>query len=401
MPQNAFLKLLKSALNGDNANLNLNITKEEWSAVFNLAENHRLLPVIYNSIKANYPFEEANLLPLKKRTKALVLEQILRSNAFLEVYKGLQAKGLSPVIVKGIVCRSLYADSDSRYSTDEDMFVSEKDFCKYTEAFESLSFTQKPQKEDDYQITFCNEIGLHIELHKALFPLNSDYFKCWNKIFEDSLLNTCELTVEKIKIKTLNNTDNLLYLMLHALKHFLHSGVGIRQVCDIIMFANCHGKTIDWDKFFCTLRNLEAEKFALAIFKIGETHLNFSKAAANFPKNINLGLTNELPLLDDILSGGIFGSSSMARQHSAGITYDAVQGKKTSMLKRALPPAKKLSNRYTYAKKCPVLLPVAWTHRLITYKKETKEVPNNQPSVAMQIGKRRLELLSYYGLISN
>lgn len=35
----------------------------------------------------------------------------------------------------------------------------------------------------------------------------------------------------------MNASDHLFYLICHALKHFYHSGFGIRQVCDILLFA--------------------------------------------------------------------------------------------------------------------------------------------------------------------
>lgn len=400
MPQNAFLKILRSALEGQTCIPDLNTKKDEWVTIFRLAENHRVLPLIFDCIRNSYPFDRAELAPLKQRTKALVLEQILRSKTFLEVYENLCKKGLSPVVVKGIVCRSLYPDGDCRVSTDEDLFIPEKDLQQYLQTLEALSFSPKAFGKDDYQITLCGETGLRIELHKSLFPLDSEYFKPWNEVFANSESRAQNLTVEGISVKTLCDTDSLLYLILHALKHFLHSGVGIRQICDIIMFANRYGKNTDWNYAFEVLRNLQADKFALAVFAIGEKHLNFQKETACFPDNLNLDNISELPLLEDILSGGIFGSSSMARQHSAGLTFDAVQNKKSSFAGQLFPSARKLGGKYTYAKKHPVLLPVAWSHRLISYKKETAKKPNNQPAAALQIGKRRLELLKFYGLIS-
>lgn len=309
--------------------------------------------------------------------------------------------GLSPIVVKGIVCRNLYPQPDTRFSSDEDFWVSEQDFDKYCNAFEALHLSPTtPHNENCHQLAFTGENRLKIELHKFLFPTDSELFSPWNKVFEHAFKNMVFITVEGCTIKTLSETDNILYLLLHALKHFIHSGVGIRQICDIVLFANKNGEKIDWNRFFTICKELNADKFAIAVFSIGEKHLNFCKNAAKFPSHINLQGVNELPLLEDILSGGIFGSSSMARQHSSSITFDAAQGKKPSILKQAFPSAKKLSNKYTFAKKHPILLPVAWSHRLLSYRKETSNNPDNSPSATMHIGKRRVELLKFYGLIS-
>ena len=402
MPEKIFLRLLSAALNGEKPVTDTKLSKEGWSKVFLLAEKHRLLPLMYDCLYENYPFDKSDLLSIKSRVKLLVSQQTLRTQTFLDLYRNLQEKELSPVVVKGIVCRTLYRCPDLRYSSDEDLLITYEEADRYSKVFSSLSLTVKNENDKEkYQTSFFANDGLHIELHKSLFPPKNEYFAPWNKIFEDAYTETTSITAEGINITTLSPTLNLLYLTLHTLKHFLHSGVGIRQICDIILFANKYGKDIDWQRFFTLCQNINAKDFSLAIFAIGEKHLNFRKNAACFPENISLSAINEAPLLDDILSSGVFGSATMSRKHSAGITFSAVQGKKPTLFGRVFPAAKSLGNRYSYAKKIPLLLPVAWIHRLVNYRKETRSTTDNSPSQSLEIGKNRIELLKLYGLIQN
>ena len=53
-------------------------------------------------------------------------------------------------------------------------------------------------------------------------------------------------------------TDHLLYLILHALKHFLYSGFGIRQVCDIALFSERYRDEIDWSRVKTELQSVSA-----------------------------------------------------------------------------------------------------------------------------------------------
>ena len=402
MVKKIFLQLIRSSLAQESTPVITTLSKEQWNEIFILAKNHRLIPLLLNSIYQSYPFDKTDLDPLKAHTKLLVYEQTLKTQNFLEVYSHLLSKGLEPVVVKGIVCRSYYPDPDCRTSSDEDILIPAKNFDLYCCALEEIS--SNPIKEEaklKYQTTFLRSGKFPLEIHKSLFPTDSDYFLRWNNLFANVFETTAHINIQNCSIRTLCPTDHLLYLTLHSLKHFIHSGVGIRQVCDITLMANTYGKELDWQKYFDACKSLSAEYFALALFAIGEKHLTFDRIAAGFPSNIDLTAIDEIPLLEDIIDAGVFGSSTMSRRHSAGFTFETAQGKKTNVLKRAFPSRKSISNKYHYAKKNPILLPIAWAHRLANYKKEIKNNPDNRPSVSLQTGRERLELLKIYNLVNH
>ncbi|MBR3971307.1 MAG: nucleotidyltransferase family protein [Ruminococcus sp.] len=392
-----FLRILKSALTSDKLTEAPNLSNEEWNKLFALSDSHRLLPLIYDCVYGACPFDEETQKPLRTHVKMLVSAQTLKTREFLKLYQNLAKHNAEPLTVKGIVCRSLYPKPDLRLSSDEDMLITEEEYEKYRGLLSENNLF--PIKNDSsYQTSFVSDAGLNIELHKTLFDTNIGIFSSFNKFFENSADNASNVIIDGVSVRTLCPTDNLLYLILHALKHFLHSGVGIRQVCDIILFANHYGHNINWTLLFESLRSLQAEKFALGLFAIGEKHLTFDRKKSGFPQSISLDSIDETTLLEDILSAGIYGSASLARQHSASITLGAAQGKKVGLLKRTFPELKSLDNRYSYAKKCPLLLPLAWIQRLLRYKTETKNTPGNTPKSTMSIGKKRVELLNSYGL---
>lgn len=392
-----FLKILKTALSEEKPTHPIDICEEDWNQLFALADSHRLLPLVYDCVYEVCPLDEEAHKKLRSYVKALVSNQTLRAHEFLCLYNTLCTMGIKPIVVKGIICRSLYYSPDLRPSSDEDMLVSEEEFAKCSVTFAENNLLSA-KKEDSYQNSFVSPSGLHIELHKSLFDPNTELFSAYNDFFENCAITAIEADIDGTSIKTLCPTDNLLYLILHALKHFVHSGVGIRQVCDIILFANRYGCKINWTKLFSSLKNVNAEKFACGLFAIGKKHLNLDTKKSRFPQDIALDSIDITALLDDILSAGIYGSASLARQHSSSITLGAAQGKKVGILKRAFPPLKDLDHRYNYAKKKPLLLPIAWGHRLLKYKKETKSTLGNTPKNTMNIGKKRVELLKSLGL---
>ena len=54
--------------------------------------------------------------------------QAMQTNQFLRLYEHLRNAGVTPLVVKGIVCRSLYPNSDYRISSDEDLLIPSEQF---------------------------------------------------------------------------------------------------------------------------------------------------------------------------------------------------------------------------------------------------------------------------------
>ena len=248
---------------------------------------------------------------------------------------------------------------------------------------------------------------LYIELHKSLFPTDSDAYGELNRYFDRVHERAIEIQVDGVPITTMEYTDHLFYLICHAFKHFLHSGVGIRQICDITLFANTYGKDIDWPLMRERCREIHADLFTVALFQVGQKYLTFDPVQACYPKEWQEIQVDETMLLMDLLDAGIYGDGSMSRKHSSNITLNAMssqkQGKKVgnSVISSLLPSAKKLECRYPYLKKYPYLLPVAWGNRIMKYRKETKQSQNNDVASTLSIGKRRLELLKEYQILDN
>lgn len=148
----------------------------------------------------------------------------------------------------------------------------------------------------------------------------------------------------------------LLYLFLHALKHFVHSGVGIRQLCDISLFAGRFGKDIDWQKVKREVTELGSEKWYADVLAVLRDRLALDAEAAgipadHFPKSADL-----CPLLDDITSGAVFGAYDMARHHSGNITLGAVESgtKSHTALHTLFPPLSKASRTLSLPEKIPL-----------------------------------------------
>lgn len=395
-----FLQAVAAALKNEQVDWDEAVSRDEWNAVLKLAEIHRVLPMVYQAVYACPAAAKADrsvMAYYRAGALQMVVAQTRKTAGFLPMLQALRDAGVEPLVVKGITCRMLYCNPDYRLSADEDVLIPPRNLELCHQVMTRLGFSTQDAGSDGYELTYIRQEGmLHVEIHKSLFPSESTAYGDLNRFFEDSRSRA----VVENGIPTLCPTDHMLYLLCHAFKHFIHSGFGLRQVCDLILFANHHGGDIDWGYVLDSCRQIRAEHFAAGLFRIGWKYLNFSLEDSRYPIQWQAIYVDEEQLLEDILQAGVYGSADLDRLHSSSITLSAVSAQKLgrgttgSLLKMVFPSVKELERKYPYLKNKPMLLPVAWTERLLQYGKEKTSAADS-----IRIGNDRIELLKRYGVL--
>ncbi len=385
------------------------VSSAEWDALLELATEHHVLPMFFEAVCSCPAFASVNgdtMSRVRQRIRANVVRQTAATEEFLRVYDSLLKAGARPLVVKGIICRQLYPMPDWRRSSDEDVLIDPKEYWLCKMALADFGLLPEEGPEDAYETPFHREGGpLHIELHRSLFPAESAAYGHFNDLFAHVRQRAVAITVEGQPVWTMCPTDHLLYLICHAYKHFLHSGFGIRQVCDIVLFANVYGPEIQWDQVLEGCKSVRAEKFAAALFSIGRQWLGFDPDGAWYPACWREIEVDHRPLLEELLSAGIYGQRDPSRLHSSNITLDAVaaqkQGRKAKigLVASLFPSARSLRGRYPYLEKRPWLVPVAWASRIVQYGSRKREEDDSSATRILQMGSHRVSLLKQYGII--
>jgi hypothetical protein len=398
-----FLSILKAALQNHRRADLCDLTQEQWQQIFSLAEAHKVLPLVYHTVYEVPGLPNAEAIRMRMRQQMMI--QVRKTDEFCRLNQRMKEAGCMPIVVKGLICRNLYPQPDLRISSDEDLLIDPSRFercCQVFREFGMETESSEEQMQRDYEVPFRKKDGvLFVELHKSLFPPEADAYGDWNRFFEDARAHL----VEEGDVLTLSCTDHLFYLICHAFKHFVHSGFGIRQICDIVMFANAYGTKVDWDRVYDNCCQIHGEVFTAAIFRIGEKYLTFDPEKALYPKAFRDIAVDETDMLMDLLEAGVYGGATMSRLHSSNMTLEAVsadkKGKKgkKSLKNTLFPPLESLKQRYPYLKKYPILLPVAWLCRIFRYLRESKERKDNSFVQSLQIGNQRIELLRKYRVI--
>lgn len=298
----------------------------EWDKIMSHARKHNMQGIVFEMAVQYMDFKK-----LKKydsyfwETARIIAGQVFRTREFLELYSKFAENNIFPIVLKGIVCRKLYGEfRDRRPSGDEDILICKEEFEKTKQILEANNYKMaeceltKEKINTIQEVSFYNkQTGSHIEVHLNVMGtnnlLNKKMSNCFRNVFDTYIL----MEEQGVEFRTLNHTDHVLYLIMHAFKHFIYTGFGIRQVIDILLYIEKYGDCCDWDYIKKTVTEIHAEYFVSDLIHIGNKYLGFSLKMWKEEKCTEA-------LFEDIISNGIFGEKSPAKSMSALVISSAV-----------------------------------------------------------------------------
>lgn len=380
------------------------LTAADWPALYRLSAEQKLSPVVYETLYQSQGFcagDDALSAAWKRDTMIQAATQAARTQKLLGLTSALEEGGIPYAVVKGALCRQLYEKPDLRPSGDEDILISGEDFSRCRGILEAGGMVLHAGGEaDDVTHWLDGATGLHVELHTALFSSRRREDKLLNQWFSQSLADTIPVPAAGGALRSLEHTDHFLFLVCHALKHFISGGFGVRTLCDIVTYAERYQNEIDHERVSRQLKEVGGRIFLDQIFAIGRDYLAFDLAACGWSLS---GTTDAGEMLEDSLAAGIYGQTSMSRRHSAALVLEAAEECQTrpGIVRALFPPREKLLGRYPILKRAPALLPVMWLRRLGSYGLELVRSAGkeNSPGESISLGKKRTEMMVKYGVI--
>lgn len=402
--ESLFLEAISAGIRGKRVHW-APLPPEQWTALFRLAETQKLLAILTDAVfECPNADSDPGFSAYRSAAKRQVQLQTLKDAAFLPIYLRLREAGIPALLVKGLLCRSVYPNGALRVSADEDLLVESACFPDACRLLAEAGLI--PGSDEDprlaAEISWRSADGLrYIELHKYLFAPDSGPFGLFQTVLSEVFAHTREYRLgDGASILSLSPHDHLLYLLLHAMKHFIRTGFGLRQICDIGLWADRWRAEINWELLWEQAERVQGAQFCAALFRIAESSLGIP---LDLPALWRSNVPDLQPMLRDLLDGGIYGSSSKSREHSARITQDAVaaqrRGKRQSLRTAIFPSAKSLERDFPVLKEHPLMLPLIWEKRLAQYLRSSASDPSDDPSESLRLGRERLSLLREYGIL--
>ena len=361
----------------------------DWDALLQICREQKLTAPIYAMLRGKAA------LSAEWRFSAIsdVALQARRGTAFAQLCEELAARNIFPLVVKGILCRETYPNPDERISSDEDLYIPRTQYPQFHQTMLELGFqSETPDYDNAHELRYMRG-DLMVEGHWELFPQDNDALNALNAITDDFWKRASMQEVSGISMRVLDETDHMTFLLLHLFKHFINSGAGIRQICDVAQWAKTH--SIAWPRVREAMRMANAEVFAGAVFDAAALYFGMDYPEG-WPR------ADSSALLDDAVGGGIYGSATMSRKHSGSMTLAAVEDQQhatrgKALLRTIFPNRAVMESSYPWVKRSAALLPAAWCFRIVMYLRSRGK--GNSAAESMKIGAERMELLKRYKVI--
>ena len=303
MKESLFFALLRKALWNSDETLPTTIPADDVKRIMYAAKKHAVTGLIANVIIDNainvgqeWPMQLAAISLQVKATNAKI------NKGVVELVELMNASGNEYFIVKGQTLATLYHNPYARMSGDIDFVV--RNYNCATDAIYKGWNVELPDKIVGKEVAFSYG-GCLYELHTHLITFGlRKHRKAWESLMAAS--PTEKVIIDGIEVSTLAPTQYAVYVFLHLFFHFIHSGVGLRQLCDWAIVLQKRKDDINNEMLQTSLRAMGIEKAyrafgSIIIDKLGVTTFPFQITH----RDRKWGQT----IMTDIMISGNFGNS--------------------------------------------------------------------------------------------
>lgn len=356
------LMLLRSALFG--APLAVQ-EQTDWEAVCQELEQQASVAIASNLLP-ELPLPQE----LRKRWQLLSFRHVGRYFGILNVQKRLCAllreNGIRFAVLKGTAAAIYYPEPSLRTMGDIDLIAVPEDFeAAFCLLRDNGCRPLQEYDETSRHLAFKKD-GVEIELHRSFANFSDEEM---TERFAELLISSIGQCVWRelsgAEFPMLPQTVNGLVLLSHLSQHVFLTGVGLRQVCDWLLFVNASLDDAAWNAGFGeAVRSIGMEKFAKIVTRMGQKYLGLQEKTITWCKDVDEPLCDAL--LEIILQRGNFGS----KEGDSTKTLALLQ--RSRDLPRFLRYLQRSGcSNWKAAQKHSVLKPFAWAYQLCRYAKLT------------------------------
>ena len=397
---NEFSQMLQLFVNGALGKKTKLPNNADIEKLISLAKEHNIYySVLEALLSSDIKFD--NNGKYKKTIENVRLMSYMKYFKYSEIFKIFEEKHIPYALLKGYSVARFYNSPYTRLSADTDVLINkddEKDALAILKEF-GFELVELSTSEMKHSVLSHPELGI-LELHIALYNKNTkkiwfdDDGSCWEVSLSFDKLN--KIPFDDRYYYTLSADENIIFVFEHIVKHFIYGGVSIRAFVDFCLtYLN---DNIDYNLFYERVSQKGYKTIFDSIIAVVKRYIN--EDAIYFANSESVEESLVLALLDDMEKGKWLGCAAeidASAVENAILKENGRGGMPPSVFRKIFPEVRMLKNNYKYAMCHPVLIPVAWCHRLFKFvfsKRKTSgsdDVLNNTRS--------RIELLKKMNLI--
>lgn len=388
----------------------------DWNAFVNLAIEHKVTALVacalLHSTELDCPASSKEYLLNTVRFSAAA--NLVRRQRILGLIDALSKDGFRVQVLKGYAVAECYAHPECREAIDADVLIDPYQEGNIYEYLLSKGFSVSQRSSTSHHGVCQHPKYGVIEIHVRLYDeiVEEIWFRGM-KYCETAMHPPSIVRIDHYNVPTLNETDQLIFLSLHMVKHFISGGISIRMLLDIALWFANNGQKIDSGRYWNVMERLKYKKLINCILGIAILYGGFEQTDFPGMEPPQLELIKEI--LVDLERGGYMGSKEIEERHESSMEYNRILMRKENSYVQYLkymilwkvrsasihmfPGKKQLINKYPFASKSLIHEAAARLYQACSYPIEKistgiifKQI-RTETTFITQIAKERLRLI--------
>lgn len=352
----------------------------DWEFLYRLAKEQTVYPILLYALKRQPELLESDGQAwVKRELRSILISETLRRDASDKLLSALENAGITPVVLKGYGLSHLYPEPTIRQSADLDIYVGLEQEQLAQHVLRTCGVHVKERAQEAQEgACYYDSVGC-IELHAWL--MGKDDRLAWMKENPSGITQPFKkIEIEDGKhIYILGDEDNMLFLTLHFIKHFVKYGANLRNLFDVLLFYRYYSQSNNCEKFWAKMKELRFDGLVRAMITCGVMYGSFT--CDELPVLEPSSKSIVLHILSDIENGGWMGQKESDDRNITRLIYEKALYDRTSpkgnlwfvwskrnriigIIKAFICSKEHLATKYPYAKKNAFFLTIAFFHRI-------------------------------------
>lgn len=342
-----FVSLISSHLNGCIPSFDNEI---DYNELYRLASINNVTAIIYSELSKLSKDDKAkieNLNLFKQQFGHTIIDFGEKERAVKKLKSLFDSENIDYLFVKGEKLKNYYPVKELRESGDTDVIIRQG----------SIERVKELVKNEGFEITVDNPDFIGVNIYDKFFEIGTN--NVYDHEYFKDIFSYCNNIGNEY---LLDDYTHLLYVLCHIIKHFKYLGAGIKMFMDIDVLVR-HIDNFDYDRIIENAKKLNIAEFTKSALSLCSYMFNTPvKAEIDFNKNTQLRQIFE----DEIINAGAFGFAkrNIGSHYLINTTKNGDISRIRALAGLFFPSSDYLKNNFPYAFKHPVLLPIAWFHRL-------------------------------------
>ncbi len=209
-----------------------------FEKVYEYGKAHEVANIAFVSVQRLNMKPDADLYSRWKTAYAFSLQRHANQmDARKKIVDALDSASIRHVEVQGTVMKTLYPYPEWRMMSDIDFIIDKENLEKAELIIKDLGYKTKNSNGVEFSARGANNIV--VEIHSDYFVTGTIYCDALTDAFSSSV------QIDNTYSYRADDTAFYLYSILHCIKHYMHSGAGIRRMTDMYILREKLSAKID------------------------------------------------------------------------------------------------------------------------------------------------------------